>query len=91
MPFEGDDRLYEWLILPFGLTNSRAVFSRVLGDLIEGSLGSFRFLNDIMVAVVTKEEHDDNLVHFLDLIHRAGIHFNSSEKLIKKNLTHSWL
>ena len=39
--FEGDCRLYEWCVLPFGLTNSGAVFSRVLGELVEGFPGCF--------------------------------------------------
>ena len=41
------------LVLPFGLTNSGAVFSRILGDLLAGSPGCFHYLDDIMVAGVT--------------------------------------
>ena len=42
--FEGDGHLYEWCVLPFGLTNSGAVFARVLGELVEGFPGCFHYL-----------------------------------------------
>ena len=42
--FEGAGRLYEWLLLPFGLTNSGAVFTQVLGNLVKGSPGCFHYI-----------------------------------------------
>ena len=82
--FEGDGRLYKWCVLPFGLTNSGAVFSRVLGELVEGFPGCFHYLDDIVIAGLTEEEHDLNLVNFLELASTAGIHFNLSKRYLKK-------
>ena len=82
--FEGDGRLYEWCVLPFGLTNSGAVFARVLGELVEGFPGCFDYLDDIVIEGLTEEEHDLNLAKFLELASTAGIHFNSSKRSLKK-------
>ena len=48
--FKGDGRLYEWCVLPFGLTNSGAVFARVLGEIVEGFPRCFHYLADIVIA-----------------------------------------
>jgi hypothetical protein len=82
--FEGAGSLYEWLVLPFGLTNSGAVFARVLGDIVKDSPGCFHYLDDIVVAGASREEHDANLAKFLDLANSAGILFNSSKSSFGK-------
>ena len=82
--FEGAGRLYEWCVLPFGLTNCGVVFAKVLGELVEGFPGCFHFLDDIVIAGLTEVEHDLNLAKFLELASTAGIHFNSSKSSLKK-------
>ena len=82
--FEGAGRLYEWCVLPFGLTNSGAVFARVLGELVEGCPGCFYYFDDIVIAGLTEEEHELNLAKFLELASTDGIHFNSSKSSWKK-------
>ena len=47
--FEGAGRLYEWCVLPFGLTNSGAVFARVLRKLVQIFPGCFHYLDDIII------------------------------------------
>ena len=81
--FEGAGRLYEWCVLPFGLTNSGAVFDRILGELVEGFPGCFHYLDDIVIAELT-EDHALNLAKFLELASTVGIHFNSSKSSLKK-------
>ena len=82
--FEGAGRLYEWCVLPFGLTNSGAVFARVLGELVEGFPGCFHYLDDIVIAGLTEEEHVLNMAKFLELASTACIHFNLSKSSLKK-------
>ena len=82
--FEGAGRLYEWCVLPFGLTNCGVVFAKVLGGLVEGFPGCFYYLDDIVIAGLTEVEHDLNLAKFLELASTAGIHFNSSKSSLKK-------
>ena len=53
--FEGDGRLYEWCVLPFGLTKSGAVFAIVLGELVQGFPGCFHYFDDIVIAGLTEE------------------------------------
>ena len=60
------------------------MFSRVLGELVEGFPGCFHYLDDIVIAGLTEEERDFNLAKFLELASTAGILFNSSKSSLKK-------
>uniref|UniRef100_A0AC34F952 RNA-directed DNA polymerase n=2 Tax=Panagrolaimus sp. ES5 TaxID=591445 RepID=A0AC34F952_9BILA len=57
--FSALGKLWQFLVLPQGLTTSPACFSRmmetVFGDLVGKSL--FKFLDDILIATETEEEH----------------------------------
>ena len=56
-----------------------SVLQSVLGELVEGFPGCFHYLDDIVIAGLTEEEHDLNLAKFLELASTAGIHFNTSK------------
>ena len=51
--------LYEWTVLPMGLTNTPVVFMRVMNNLLTNLLdcGIIVFLNDILVYSGTRDEH----------------------------------
>ena len=66
------------------MTNSGAVFARVIGELVEGFPGCFHYPDDIVIVGLTKEEHFFNLAKFLELASTAGMHFNSSKSSLKK-------
>ena len=51
--------LYEWTVLPMGLTNAPAMFMRAMNNLFTDLLdrGVIVFLNDVLVYSHTREEH----------------------------------
>ncbi|XP_042865110.1 uncharacterized protein LOC122248852 [Penaeus japonicus] len=49
--------LYQFRVLPFGLTNSPAVFNRVMREVLQGVRGVEAFVDDILVHSSTFEEH----------------------------------
>ena len=61
------------------------MFTRVLGELVEGFPGCFYYFDDTVIAGLTEEEHDLNLAKFLELASTAGIHFNLSKSSLKKS------
>lgn len=67
--------LYEFLRLPFGLTNAPGQFQRIMNRVLASYIGKtcLVYLDDIIVFSRTKEEHQRALIDILDCIHRAGL------------------
>ena len=64
--FEANGKLYQFLRVPFGVTNGVACFQRVIDTIIqdEDLKGTFPYLDDVTICGKTKEEHDHNLQRF---------------------------
>ena len=60
--------LYEFVVVPFGLTNAPAAFQRAMDDVFKGILGVFVFvfLDDIIVASEDPEDHPRHLEAVLE-------------------------
>ena len=55
--------LYEYLVVPFGVTNAPAQFMNLMNDLLHDYLDEFIliFLNDILIFSRSIEEHAEHL------------------------------
>ena len=54
---------YEFLVVPFGLTNAPATFQAYINKALKGLVDDFCiiFLDDILIFSKTKKEHDQHL------------------------------
>ena len=79
--FEANGRLYQFRLIPFGVTNGVAVFQRQMDRIIaeEQLKDTFPYLDDITVADSTQEEHDSNVAAFLKAVSKRNLTLNESK------------
>ncbi|GJT29627.1 putative reverse transcriptase domain-containing protein [Tanacetum coccineum] len=71
---------FEFTVMPFGLTNAPAVFIELMNRVCKSYLDKFIivFIDDIMIYLKSKEEHELQEVHFLrHVVNSNDIHVDS--------------
>jgi hypothetical protein len=66
---------YEFLKMPFGITNGPAIYQRMINKLIQGMDPDkvFAYIDDIMIATETFEEHLELIAELFKRLERAGL------------------
>ena len=79
--FEGLGDLYEFCVLPFGVTNGVPSFQRIINDVItqEELSDTFPYLDNVTVAGIDQADHDRNDAAFREMIKRRNLTLNKSK------------
>ena len=76
--------LFEFIRMPFGLCNAPATFQRVMQVVLAGLewRNCFVYLDDILIASKTFNEHLDHLREVFDRLRKVGLHLKPKKCLL---------
>lgn len=80
--FATPDGLYEFLKMPFGMTNAGATFVRAMRRVLEGLIGVESYIDDILLHSATWEEHLKILKSVLERLKIYGLTARPSKCII---------
>ena len=71
--------LFEFLRMPFGLRNAAQTFQRFIDQVLRGLPHSYAYIDDILIASTTKEDHKVHLQQVFTRLSKYGILINPSK------------
>ena len=77
--------LFEFLRMPFGLRNAAQTFQRFIDQVLRGLPFSYAYLDDLLIASSTPEEHQHHLRAVLARLQEHGVIINPAKCILGKD------
>ena len=71
--------LFEFLRMPFGLRNAAQTFQRFIDEVLRGLHFCYAYIDDLLIASTSPEEHKQHLRMVLERLQKHGIVINPSK------------
>jgi hypothetical protein len=73
MTFHGSNKLWEWLMMPFGLKNAPVCFQRVMDQVLEGANFLKCYIDDVLVHNKGLLQHLAHLEESFKRLHKVNM------------------